>query len=152
MVSLNRPHLVLHILTSSASSTMPDVSAVAPYESHQKLRSAMHEGMDGWKENGCPPALEAGVEVGWDGKAGAASDVTRGDWEEGSGRLNGIEGLLGRRTARLPASHHHHHRRRRGLGRGSPCSGFQEEQLVCHFCARRKHSECPDVSATHALL
>ena len=112
----------------------------------------MHEGMDGWKENGCPPALEAGVEVGWGGKAGVASDVTRGDWKEGSGRLNGIEGLLGRKTARLPASHHHHHRRWRGLGRGSPCSGFQEEQLVCHFCGRRKHPECPDVSATHALL
>ena len=74
-----------------------------------KLRGAMHEGMGGWKENGCPPALEAGVEAGWHGKAGAASDVTRGDWEEGSGRLNGIEGLLGRETACLPASHHHHH-------------------------------------------
>ena len=69
----------------------------------------MHEGMGGWKENGCPPALEAGVEAGWRGKAGAASDVTRGDWEEGSGRLNGIEALLGRETACLPASHHHHH-------------------------------------------
>lgn len=88
---------------------MPGVSAVAHMNLTNKVRSAVHEGMDGWKENGCPPALGAGVEVGWRGKAGAASDVIRDDWEEGSGRLNGIEGLLGRETACLPASHHHHH-------------------------------------------
>ena len=63
---------------------MPGISAVAHMNLTNKVRSAVHEGMDGWKENGCP-ALGAEVEVGWRGKAGAASDVIRGDWEEGVG-------------------------------------------------------------------
>lgn len=117
----------------------------------------MNEWTGGKKTAVLPPRKQfpPGLGVGWDREAGTDSDVTRGGWEEGSGRLNRVEGLLGRETAHLPASVATAILagvRQQGPGRGSTCSRFQEEQLAHHLCGGRKHPARPDVPGTQDLL